>query len=565
MTDLSFESAVLGASPPPTNGTWPAPQPLAVATHPVPFPVEVLAPWQQRQVLAAASEMQCPPDLPAQLAITAMSIATAGRCRVHVSSSWYEKTNTYLVTGLRPGENKSPNVKLMIGPLDALEREMADDAAKEVGRVETQRKVLQKAINRAIDKGEVAEALTAQDDLDQLPAIVIPRLIADDSTPEKIGELMRTHDGRLAIVSTEGGVFGLMTGRYSDKPNLDIYLMAWSGDTVRVDRIGRDSIIVRDPALTIGLTVQPDVIAKLAETPELRGRGLTARFMYSVPASLVGTRDMRRITTIDERITSEYAERLQAIARHFWPMTEPDTLRLSREALDVFVDFRTDLERRRLDGNDLSSMVEWSIKLESTVVRLAGLLHLADGVESDVIGAAVMERAVVVGRYWETHARIAHELWVPDPVTRAASRILQWAIDERRTEFSVRDAYNVDRRLTPKADDALEPLQLLIDKGWIRYESDEPLQVGRRGKPSPTVDVHPDAATHSGQVAAMRTMRQESQSEFYLSLSQYRDTDTQNLPHGSHDRMTPEEHEGTQNLPHGSHDRMTDAPEPELF
>jgi replicative DNA helicase len=526
----------------PTGDTWPTPDPIIGQTEPPPFPVHVFPEWIRSQIDVAATEMQCPPDLPAQLAITALSICAAGRVKVHVSSSWYEPTNTYLVTGLRPGENKSPNVKMMLGPLDEWEQELQEAAERDRGRIETQRKILTKQHSKAVEKGELAEALSIQDELDTLPDTTPPRIIADDSTPEKMVDLLQQHGGRIAIVSTEGGVFQLMTGRYSEKSNLDVYLMAWSGDTIRVDRIGRDGAVVRNPCLTIGLTVQPSVIEKLSETPELRGRGLTARFMYSVPRSRVGRRDMRRITSVDHAITSLYASHLKGLAATLHAYTDTITVSMSPEALETFVAWRQDLEDRRTPNGDLNIMVDWTIKLESTVARLAGLLHLADGGRhGGDINVDVMERAIEVGRYWEAHARIAHELWLPDPVVANAARILRWAIDCGRPTFTVRDAYSVNRSTMPRAEDAVEPLQILIEKGWVRLEAGAELEVGKRGRKSPTVTVHPDAATLYGQVVPMRVMRVKPFSEDFSSLPVKGSTDVQVDAHDAHTtQLTPE-------------------------
>ena len=536
---------------PPTE--WPDPEPLTGTTDPVPFPVHIFPEWIQRQVDLAAKEMQCPPDLPAMLAITGLSIATAGRVKVHISSSWYETTNTYLVTGLRPGENKSPNVKLMLGPLDQFERDLQVAADADRGRIETERKILTKRHTKAIESGVLSEALVIQDELDALPDTTSPRIIADDSTPEKMVDLLGQHGGRMAIVSTEGGVFQLMTGRYSEKSNLDVYLMAWSGDTIRVDRIGREGSVVREPALTVGLTVQPSVIAQLSETPELRGRGLTARFMYSVPQSLVGHRDMRRVTAVDQAVIADYSRQMMNLARHHYHLESHKILPFSAEAFDLFVEWRQDLENRRKAGGDLVTMTEWTIKLESTVARLAGLLHLADGADGEISGD-VMRRAIIVGRYWEVHARIAHELWMPDPVTQCATKILRWAIEQQKTEFSIRDAYSVDRRAMPRAEDAIDPLQTLVEKGWLRLAPGERLEVGRRGKPSPMVAVHPDAATVGGQVARMRAMRVKANSELSSSSSGEGDTEGSPRAHGAHARMTPEDVIADDERAHGAHD-----------
>ena len=92
------------------------------------------------------------------------------------------------------------------------------------------------------------------------------------------------------IISSEGGVFDAMTGRYDRANNFDVYLKAHCGDFISIDRIGRKSNHVESPRLTMALAVQPDVIQGLMGNATLRGRGLCGRFLYAVCRSKVGRR-----------------------------------------------------------------------------------------------------------------------------------------------------------------------------------------------------------------------------------------------------------------------------------
>ena len=87
-------------------------------------------------------------------------------------------------------------------------------------------------------------------------------------------------------------MFDQMAGRYNQAagPNLGVYLKGHAGDLLKVDRRGRPPEYVERPCLTIGLAVQPEVLRGLASRPGFGGRGLLARFLYSLPESLVGRR-----------------------------------------------------------------------------------------------------------------------------------------------------------------------------------------------------------------------------------------------------------------------------------
>ena len=76
----------------------------------------------------------------------------------------------------------------------------------------------------------------------------VPRLVADDVTPEAAGTLLAEQNGRLGILSAEGGILGIIAGRYNNNiPNMDIWLKGHSGDPIRIDRKGRPPEYIPNP------------------------------------------------------------------------------------------------------------------------------------------------------------------------------------------------------------------------------------------------------------------------------------------------------------------------------
>jgi hypothetical protein len=109
----------------------------------------------------------------------------------------------------------------------------------------------------------MAEAEALARDLAALRVPARPRLSTDDTTPERLATLLSLHGGRMAVMSPEGGeVFDHMRGRYTPNhlPNFGVYLKGHTGDTLRVDRVNRPAEYVQQPALTVALTMQPEVL-----------------------------------------------------------------------------------------------------------------------------------------------------------------------------------------------------------------------------------------------------------------------------------------------------------------
>jgi replicative DNA helicase len=476
---------------------WPAPIPLGSQKQQLPtFPVEVFPDWIAEQAQAVADELQMPVDLPANLALIALATVAARAATINVSGRWTEPLNVYIAVAMPPSAGKSPAFNFMTGPIRRHEEQLADAAAQSLEFKAQTKRIIEKRMAKAEAANDVDEARMALMELLELGDLTPPRLTADDATPEALTQLLAEQDGRIAILSTEGGLFDLMTGRYSDKANLDVYLKGWSGDTITVDRIGRGQSKVLKPALTIGLTVQPTVIAALADKPELAGRGLTARFMYSLPVDNVGHRDFVNPTSADPAIGDRYDIELTRIAEQLHGTVDA-RIGLDPRAHRTFLAWKQELEHRRRPDGELRPLAEWSTKLESTTIRTAGLLHIAHGNGADgVISEDIMSLAIEVGDYWIAHAQAVHDMWGRDPMLDKARIILDFA--EGRESFTIRDLYSKRRAAFPRADDTIVPLGILVERGWLRPVDNEwPPRIGARGKESPTITVHPAHARHA--------------------------------------------------------------------
>lgn len=320
-----------------------------------------------------------------------------------------------------------------------------------------------------------------------------PRLIGDDITPEALARLMANNGGRLAILSADGGVFDIFGGRYSDSgPNIEVLLKAHDGDNVRVDRIGRAHEKIEEPALTIGLTVQPSVIEGLAGKKQFRDRGLVGRILFSLPLSKVGRRDSDP-APLPETVEAEYADRVMKLGMDASERDEALRLDLSPEAYAVLIDLMDELEPELGPGGDFEFMADWVNKLLGRMVRVAGLLHVAEnGVCEDrtTIDASTVRSAVAIARYFLQHAVAAFDLMAMDETMADADRILRWIESESVTDFSARDSFNAVRGTVKKMDRMNTALDILVDHNLIRPLPEEPTN-GPGRKPSPRFQVHP--------------------------------------------------------------------------
>ena len=319
---------------------WEAPQPLGSPTPP-PFPIEALPSWISDYCTALADEMQVPVDLCAQVALGAWSAVCAGKAKVAATPTWKEHVNLFLATAMHSGTGKSPASKRLTAPVRQLEAELADMAKAAISEAKARRKAQEKEVSDAEKSGDTSRMARAYNDLELCEVPRLPRLVVDDVTQEKLAVLLSEQKGRIALISTEATMFDLACGVYSSKPpNNAVYLQGWSADPLIIDRKGASAgdgteIRIPEPVLTVAITVQPSTIAELRKHPELHGRGFTARFMYSLPPDIVGTRNRWKVleeSNIEaaetyERTFLDYARRFASPASSTWPMASITTTR----------------------------------------------------------------------------------------------------------------------------------------------------------------------------------------------------------------------------------------------
>jgi replicative DNA helicase len=481
---------------------WPDPVPITPQRALPPFPAATFPGWATEFTSAVAESTQTPIELPSVLVLACIAAAAGGRASVRVRADWEEPLNLFTVVAMPPASRKSVVFRECTRPLLAVEQRLASAAAIESVDAQTRlgvaRESARKAAARAAqceDEAERDELVTAASraalDADSIVVPVIPRLVADDATPEAIGSLLADHGGRIAVLSPEGDVFEIMRGRYSSSPSISVFLKAHAGDEIRVDRKGRPSEHVANPALTIAATVQPTVVEALARQEGFRGRGLLARFLWSLPSSNLGKRRINP-APVPEAVRGRYTETLGRLTTALTELSDPAVLTLSIAAHEVLVQIEEDVEPRLGPGGDLANITDWAGKYVGAVARIAALLHLADHAEGDwdqPIASQTVERAALIGCYFLAHALAAFELMGSNPATRLAEKVLHWA--HGRASFTQREVHRAHQSAVGDANEMKAVLDLLVELGWIRVRPDsaERRRTGR--PPSPAYEVHP--------------------------------------------------------------------------
>jgi hypothetical protein len=457
--------------PPP----WEDPLPLGWQVDLPPFPVDVLPPVLARYVRGLALEVQTPADLPGTVVLGILSACCGGRVTVAVRRNWWEPTNLFLVPVMPPGSRKSAVVSACRQPLTEAEGVLTEQSRSEILNRRTEREIREqladKAKRAAAADGDPVKIMEAQEAVRAAEGIVVPawpRLTASDATPEALVSLLAAQGGRIAAISAEAGIFTSLTGRYTKAPNLDPILMAHAGDTIMVDRRGREPERVEDPALTLLASIQPFALRELVDRPDFGGRGLLARILWALPVDNTGHRDVEP-PEMPERDREAYRHLVYDLALSMAERTEPVRVVLTDQARKVHLEYHRGVEARLRRGAELGDNLvrEWGSKLAGAVARIAGCLHAVSGRLADPIDEQTMRAAVALGDYYQAHA-VAALAGADDPATGPARTLLAYLVDKGVTRFTSRDIQRTGPKSLRKAADMRPALDDLTQLGWIR-------------------------------------------------------------------------------------------------
>lgn len=477
------------------------------------FPIDSLPPVLKDYVLAVAENKQVSPDMVAVSCLAVVALSVQGKFEVLPLNGWKESLNLYTIVIAPPSERKSPVLREVTAPVYEYEDRENRRRAPEVDKFRSQEKMLVTAISKiedelsknisgrketfnpsAKEKQRIDEEylFSQQDNLRELrkSAVYPLRLIADDVTPEKLIEIMNENNGKVSIISAEGGIFDIIAGRYSDRPNMDIFLKAYPGDPVKVDRKGGTCVSIECPSLTILLMAQPMVLSSIMENKDFKGKGLLARFFYCIPNSLVGKRKYRA-APIPESIEATYKDLIFSL------LSIPDTdkpliIPYSPEADLLTEKFYNEIEPRLTE--DLEEIGEWAGKLHGNSMRIAALLHCCQHLNKSAdipMAAKTIHDARLIGLYFLEHAKAAFSIMGmgESQEEKDAKYILKRMEKIEEDYTTVRDVFRLCHKKEGfKTMEEFRPkLDILVDHGYIFIEP-----TTTNGRPTEKIYINPE-------------------------------------------------------------------------
>lgn len=478
----------------------PQPQALPAELAPVePFDAELLPEALRDWVMDIADRVSCPPDYVAVPAMLALSCVLGRKIGIRPQrhTPWTEIPNLWgLVIG-RPGMMKSPAMSQATAPIKRLAARAKDEydaAMADWQRAERLRKLQDEAGEKKargmLSKDPRADVSHLIAGGEAEPEPILRRYTTSQATMEAVAELLRFNPQGLMLERDE--IMGLL--RDLDKPEKGDFrafmLETWDGaGSFTVDRIGR-GFNLHVPAMCLSMigTTQPGRIKDYVRDA-LRGGGgddgLVQRFSMAVWPDATG--EWRNVDRWPDGAAKNAAwavfDRLDKLTASD-VQAEQDTdmdgnpegvpfLRLADEALELFTEWRAELEGRLRSGDLHPAMESHLAKYRKLVPALALICHLADNGAGPVTEAAML-RSLAWAAYLESHAHRIYGGALAAEV--GAARAILHRIERRdvsKDGFTARDIYRKQWSGLDDPELVQQALAYLVEMDWLRETTEK--------------------------------------------------------------------------------------------
>lgn len=163
-----------------------------------------------------------------------------------------------------------------------------------------------------------------------------PRIMCEDVTVQRLAMLMQ-RDECISLFSGDArDVLLNLGGRHNDgKPDEGIFLKGFSMEACTIDRVGRQSIVLNRPCLSLNLVVTPDAIDTLFQNERLKAGGFLPRCLFIQSATRPQVR-RKGASGPQEGVWRAWTELLVHLTQTYRKAQSPAVVQCTEEASDIF-------------------------------------------------------------------------------------------------------------------------------------------------------------------------------------------------------------------------------------
>jgi hypothetical protein len=356
---------------------------------PQPFPIDCLPPVAAEMARAIARTERTPETLAGCCILGFLSVSVGAGLQVKSGPKRITRGNLYIGASAESGSGKSETIRHAQEPLIEYAGELMDDWKRHtLPKAEADHEMLEAEIaglrKQAAGKNVgAAEREEIRADIEKKKArlrdlaaeLQAPVLFVEDITGERMAVLLANRGECLASISPDAGaIVNILLGRYNklDRTDEGIYLKAFSGDFCRVDRQGREPVVLNHPCLAVLWLTQPDKLDALLKQRSLTDGGLIPRILSC------HTRAEPRPITEDASeippLTAQgWAQLVRGLLHNFRLAGQPATITPTTEAQHALDEHYNGIVARR--KHELRDVGPYAARWNEQAWRIAVCLH----------------------------------------------------------------------------------------------------------------------------------------------------------------------------------------------
>jgi hypothetical protein len=358
------------------------------ATVPV-FPLDALPPTLALIASNIARSARVPERLAGPCVLGLVSAALGAGLQVQSDTNRTTRGNSYFLISAETGTGKSRSFELIAAPLLDHQRRLSERWRTQTGpRLQAELRLLERDIAE-IEKraakaqteadrerlcGELEYKLARKDEL--TARCHAPVIIAQDATTERLTSMMAEQNEVLFSASSDcRKVVDNLLGRYASNGSTDesLYLSAFSGDLVRVDRGSRPPVELHHPCLSLLWFGQPDLVDTIFGEESLSASGFLQRLLIchsqAAPQRIDG-----ESAAVPERVTAAWSALLTDLLATYHEPAAAFTIQPTAEAHAALIGFHNEIVDRRQQG-ELADVGGFAARWAEQAWRLSVVLH----------------------------------------------------------------------------------------------------------------------------------------------------------------------------------------------
>lgn len=460
---------------------WPAPLPIITALPSVDrFSADLLPDALRGYVFDVAERQQSPVDFSAVSALIAIAAVVGNRVRIAPKSNddWLVVPNLWGGIIGRPSAMKSPAMQSALAPIYGLQDDMRRQWEDETRSSQIEQALSSLSAKDAKKQAEKAlkngDRQTAQDLLtgalkdDDGAGAPCPRLVVNDATVEKLGELLNENSRGLLLIRDELPGFLAKMESEDFQSERAFYLEAFNGDgRFTYDRIGRGTVQIESCTLSIIGGIQPSRIA-----PIVRGAmtGATNDGLIQRLQLAVWPDDNPNWKWVDRYPNGPARDAYNKVfadlnASDLGTTENPLVMRFSPGAQDAFRGWLSKLQQEAR-SNEISSVLESHIlKMPKTIASLALLFELIDGGRFEV-GETATLRALLWADYLRSHANRLYA--AGETMTEEGAKLILDRRNQLPDQFTARMVYQKKWAGLADRETVMAAIETLVDTHHCR-------------------------------------------------------------------------------------------------